>query len=119
LFPQLGAPTHPIDTAPAAALPIMVKITRRERFMEHPAAAKAGLKGNFDIEAEKFFPGKQKPIVSRHRAAQNAQPPPEKCDANACANPPKPPRVTPPELPSDEVPDGERLGEVSLLPVPK
>ena len=59
--------------------------------------------------------GKQKPIVSRHRAAQDGQPPREKCDANACANPPKPPRVTPPEPASDEVPDGERFEEVSEL----
>jgi hypothetical protein len=29
----LGAPTHPIDTAPAAAPPIIVSTTRRERFM--------------------------------------------------------------------------------------
>jgi hypothetical protein len=93
----------------------MVKITRRERFMAHPAAAKAGLTGNCDIEAEKFYIGKQKPIVSRHRAAQSDQPPPEKCEANACAKPPNPPRVTPSEPASDEVPDGERLEEASLL----
>jgi hypothetical protein len=43
------------------------------------------------------------------------QPPPEKCAANARANEPKPPRVTPPELESDEVPDGERLDEESPL----
>ena len=110
--------TKPIDTAPTAAVPIMVKITRRERFMGHPAAAKAGLKGNPDIQAEKFWLGKQKPIVSRHRAAQKGQPPPEKCDANACANPPKPPRVTLPEPLSEEVPDDERLEEASLLKKP-
>jgi hypothetical protein len=43
------------------------------------------------------------------------QPPPEKCDVNARANEPKPPRVTPPEPESDKVPDGERLDEESLL----
>ena len=32
---------------------------------------------------------------------------------NACANPPKPPRVTPPEPESDEVPDEEWPDEVS------
>ena len=61
-----------------------------------------------------FRAGKQKPNVSRHRAA-HAQPPPEKCDANACAKPPKPPRVTPSEPASDEVPDDERFDEASLL----
>ena len=35
---------------------------------------------------------------------------------NACANAPKPPRVTPPEPESDDqVPEGERLDEKSLL----
>src|SRR5260370_11886510 len=43
------------------------------------------------------------------------QPPPEKCDVNARANEPKPPRVTPPEPESDKVPDGERLDDESLL----
>jgi hypothetical protein len=43
------------------------------------------------------------------------QPPPEKCAANARANEPKPPRVTPPELESDEVPGDERLDEESPL----
>jgi hypothetical protein len=41
------------------------------------------------------------------------QPPPEKCAAKACANPPKPPRVTPLEPGSAEVPDDERLDEAS------
>jgi len=43
------------------------------------------------------------------------QPPPEKCDENACAKEPNPPRVTPPEPESDDVPDDEWLEEVSLL----
>jgi len=43
------------------------------------------------------------------------QPPPEKCDVNARANEPKPPRVTPPEPESDEVPDADRLDDESLL----
>ena len=46
------------------------------------------------------------------------QPPPEKCDVNARANDPKPPRVTPPEVESDEVPGAERLDEESLLDKP-
>ena len=41
--------------------------------------------------------------------------PPEKCAAKACANPPKPPRVTPLEPGSTEVPDDERLDEASPL----
>jgi cytochrome o ubiquinol oxidase subunit IV len=47
----------------------MVRITRRERFMGHSAAAKAGHRnGNPAIEAEMIWLGKQKPIVSQHRA---------------------------------------------------
>jgi hypothetical protein len=42
------------------------------------------------------------------RPAPVHQPPPEKCDVNARVNEPKPPRVTPPEAESDEVPDAER-----------
>lgn len=37
---------------------------------------------------------------------------------NARANDPKPPRVTPPEAESDEVPGAERLDEESLLNKP-
>jgi hypothetical protein len=37
--------------------------------------------------------------------------PPEK--PNACANEPKPPRVTPPDPESDDVPDAEWLDEES------
>jgi len=46
------------------------------------------------------------------------QPPPEKCDVNARANDPKPPRVTPPEPESDEVPDADRLDDESVLKRP-
>jgi hypothetical protein len=49
-----------------------------------------------------------------HRS-QVCQPPPEKCAANECANAPKPPRVTPLELESDDVADDEWLEEESLL----
>jgi hypothetical protein len=45
----------------------------------------------------------------RHKPVR--QPPTEKCAANARANEPKPPRVTPPALESDEEADGERLDE--------
>ena len=54
-------------------------------------------------------------IVRCESRCVRRQPPPEKCDANACANAPNPPRVTPPEPGSDEVPDDEWLDEVSLL----
>lgn len=54
-------------------------------------------------------------IVRRENIA-GRQPPPEKCDVNACANEPKPPRVTPPEPESDdEVAEGERLDDESPL----
>jgi len=43
------------------------------------------------------------------REVAGIQPPPEKCDVKACANEPKPPRVTPPEPESDEAPDEEWL----------
>jgi hypothetical protein len=55
--------------------------------------------------------GKQKANISRHRGAYaciRCQPP--KCDANARANEPKPPRVTPD---SDVVPGDEEPGEES------
>jgi hypothetical protein len=47
--------------------------------------------------------------------SRSHQPPPEKCDVNACANEPKPPRVTWLEPESDEVPDDEWLDEESPL----
>jgi hypothetical protein len=68
-----------------------------------------------DIQTELFWTGKQKPAV--HGIVQEgrlAQPPPEKCDVNACANEPKPPRVTWFEPESDAVPDAEP-GEESPL----
>jgi hypothetical protein len=44
------------------------------------------------------------------------QPPPEKCDVKACANDPKPPRVTLPEPELDgEVPDDDLFAEESPL----
>jgi hypothetical protein len=43
-----------------------------------------------------------------------AQPPPEKCAEKACANEPKPPRLTPDELAS-KLPDDERPDALSLL----
>jgi len=94
----------------------MVKITRRERFMGHPAPAKAGLKEATPVLRQTCF-GLASKSQSSHGIVRRKtlQPPPEKCDANACANPPKPPRVTPPEPASDEVPDDERFEEASLL----
>ncbi len=43
------------------------------------------------------------------------QPPPEKCAVNACANEPKPPRVTPPDAESDDVADDGWLEAASPL----
>jgi hypothetical protein len=43
------------------------------------------------------------------------QPPPEKCAEKACANEPKPPRVTPLDPESDEVPDEAWLDEEESL----
>jgi hypothetical protein len=57
-------------------------------------------------------------IVRDAAGRSRRQPPPEKCDVNACANPPNPPRVTPPEPESDEVPAEEWPDEVSPLKKP-
>jgi hypothetical protein len=49
----------------------------------------------------------------------SCQPPPEKCEVKACANEPKPPRVTPPEPELDgEVPDADLFAEESPLVKP-
>ena len=60
---------------------------------------------------------KRQRAVSRDRAAQRCrlhQPPPEKCDVKACANDPKPPRVTLPELELDgDAPDTDLFAEES------
>jgi hypothetical protein len=71
------------------------------------------------IEADLRSAHKPKPTVSQDRAGTRGrlvsyQPPPEKCDVNACANEPNPPRVTPPEPESDDVPDEEWLDESPL-----
>ena len=47
------------------------------------------------------------PSFRRFLRRPACQPPPEKCAVNARANEPKPPRVTPPDPVSDEVPEGE------------
>jgi hypothetical protein len=41
--------TKPIDTAPTAAVPIMVKTTRRERFMGSPVAAQLNSFGESQV----------------------------------------------------------------------
>src|SRR6266851_862929 len=74
--------------------------------------------GAVKIEAEpaRGNEASESPLLDRIVGTPPAgQPPPEKCDVNARANEPKPPRVTPPEPESDRVPDGERLDEESLL----
>jgi hypothetical protein len=47
-----------------------------------------------------------------HRIVRTDQPPPEKCDVKACANDPKPPRVTVPEF-DGGVPDADLLAAIS------
>ena len=76
---------NPIETAPTAALPISVSMTLRERFMMRPLAR---------------FKADRRAALIQNLACQL---PPEK----ACANEPKPPRVTPPEPASDDPPDEE------------
>jgi hypothetical protein len=82
----------------------MVKTTRRERFTGRPLI--------FPKMIDSLsFGGNQasKSFKTSRGTRRRGRPPPEKCAANACANEPKPPRVTPPERDSDEVPDAERL----------
>ncbi len=62
----------------------------------------------FHVAAPAIHGGR--PIVLIWRQPSKQKP---KCAVNARANEPKPPRVTPPELESDEVPDEEWLDEVS------
>jgi len=100
-----------------AVVPIMVKTTRRERFMWR---LPSGF-GELSLNGHQFpSPEDNDASESRlfHRIVRPTpvhQPPPEKCDVNARANEPKPPRVTPPEPESDEVPDADRLDDESLL----
>ena len=56
-------------------------------------------------------------MLSQHRAGNQIQPPPEKCDVKACANDPKPPRVTVPE-PGGDVPDADLFAAESPLVKP-
>ena len=51
-----------------------------------------------------------------HSIVRTDQPPPEKCDVKACANEPKPPRVTVPVPELDgEVPDADLFAVESPL----
>ena len=103
-----------------AVVPIKVKTTRRERFMWR---LPSGF-GELSLNGHQFpSPEDNDASESRlfHRIVRPTpvhQPPPEKCDVNARANEPKPPRVTPPEPESDEVPGAERFDEESLLNKP-
>lgn len=76
-----------METAPTAALPIIVKTTRRERFMGRSCLRreKGGSLGQAAAQ------GKQKQPASRQVALQL---PKEKCDEKLCAKLPKPPRLT-------------------------
>jgi hypothetical protein len=76
--------TKPIDTAPTVAVPIMVKMTRRERFMRSPALTFEQSRPSLSIQASVFKPqhsslgieadlrsaGKPKPAVSQDRAGR-------------------------------------------------
>src|SRR3981189_2944709 len=75
--PQSIRGTKPIDTAPTVAVPIMVKMTRRERFMRSPALTFERVFGQTKpwhsrrgIEAELRSAGKPKPAVSQDRAGR-------------------------------------------------
>jgi hypothetical protein len=63
--PQSPRGTNPIDTAPTAAEPIMVRTTRRERFMGAPYAVRetATVSNGWGQR------GKLKRVLSRDRAA--------------------------------------------------
>ena len=82
------------------AVPIMVSTTRRERFTVLPSNASS-------LALERS--GKRNAVISRQRAP--SYPRPE--NPIAWASPPKPPRVTPLEPPSEELADDEWLDEVS------
>lgn len=102
-----GGRVRPIETAPIAALPIMVKRTRRERFIGAIPSSRRWL--------EVF-------ISSHRRASESAsshdklsaahQPPPPK---KAWANEPKPPRLTEPELELDDEDVDELLDDDESL----
>jgi hypothetical protein len=91
---------------------------RLEEAWESQALTFKPLAFRLGIEADLRSADKPKPAVSRHRAEGGqwvwCQPPPEKCDVNACATEPNPPRVTPLEPESDDVADEEWLDESPL-----
>ena len=112
--PQGFCGTKPIETAPTAALPIMVSTTRRERFiggipsieavviLAAPEPDMQGKAGDFAAMSGKLW-------VSQLR--------PEK--PKACAIAPKPPRLTLSDSDPDEEPDeDERLEESPPLKKP-
>src|SRR3954470_17270082 len=109
--PQSPGRTKPIDTAPTAAAPIIVKTTRRERFMG-PSSVRQGSEAmqllrhcrRKRASQRRYFHG----IVRRNKL----QPPPEKCEPKACANDTNPPRATVPEL-DGEVPVADLFPEES------
>ena len=81
--PQSTRGTRPIDTAPTAAVPIMVRMTRRERFMgitcsctceefwESQALIFKPRYSSSGIEAELRLTGKPKRTVSQDRAGRH------------------------------------------------
>ena len=97
--PQSTRGTRPIDTAPTAALPINVSTTRRERFMVAIPFCDCPERPGVSITCG--GPRKRKPDRFTASCGESDQPP-EK--PTACANEPKPPRVTWLD-PASEVPD--------------
>jgi hypothetical protein len=112
-----------------AAVPIKVRMIRRERFMMvdlgwvcwfgffewDDRAGHSGMRAaarQVKVQENSWH----KPVTSRHRAAQDIAryQPPEKCADSARANEPKPPRLTLLE-PESEVPDDEWFDAESLL----
>jgi hypothetical protein len=89
-----------MEAAPTAALPIIVSTTRRDRFMMWPF--------NFQRRSVPIRPGKGGDFTAsrlrREHLGTKIHPPPK---PKACANEPKPPRVTPPE-------DSEAAADVLL-----
>src|SRR5882724_9864586 len=106
--PQSLRGTRPIETAPIAALPINVSTTRRERFMVAilSVATAWTIPSFHHLCAQKQ--AKADPFTA---SCGGMYQPPE--NPKACANEPKPPRVTPLEE-ALEVPDAAWLDEESL-----
>ena len=101
-----GGRVRPIETAPIAALPIMVKRTRRERFIGAIPSASAAR-----VSISHHRPASQSASSHENLSAIHQPPPPKK----AWANEPKPPRLTELELELDDEDDDELLDDDESL----